>query len=101
MDLTTNGVVITDAIKFVQTNKEKLMTMVDKESEEPDYDDDRVRRKARSGTGEQEKQQIKFFEPPLGYLHNITSYHMISKYSRFIANLDVFISFSCNKAHRL
>jgi hypothetical protein len=26
MDLTTNGVVITDAIKFVQTNKEKLMS---------------------------------------------------------------------------
>ena len=26
MDLTTNGVVITDAIKFVQTNKEKLTT---------------------------------------------------------------------------
>jgi hypothetical protein len=25
MDPTTNGVVITDAIKFVQTNKEKLM----------------------------------------------------------------------------
>jgi predicted transcriptional regulator len=25
MDLTTNGVVITDAIKFVQTNKEKLL----------------------------------------------------------------------------
>ena len=24
MDLTTNGIVITDAIKFVQTNKEKL-----------------------------------------------------------------------------
>ena len=31
MDLTTNGVVITDAIKFVQTNKEKLMS--DKEEE--------------------------------------------------------------------
>ena len=30
MDLTTNGVVITDAIKFVQTNKEKL-TMSTKE----------------------------------------------------------------------
>jgi hypothetical protein len=30
MDLTTNGIVITDAIKFVQTNKEKL-TMSDKE----------------------------------------------------------------------
>jgi hypothetical protein len=45
MDLTTNGVVITDAIKFVQTNKEKL-TMSTKEesgeeSEEPDYDEDR------------------------------------------------------------
>jgi hypothetical protein len=30
MDLTTNGVVITDAIKFVQTNKERL-TMSTKE----------------------------------------------------------------------
>ena len=29
MDLTTNGVVITDAIKFVQTNKEKLMSIED------------------------------------------------------------------------
>ena len=43
MDLTTNGVVITDAIKFVQTNKEKL-TMSTKEensskgSKESDYD---------------------------------------------------------------
>jgi hypothetical protein len=26
MDLTTNGVIITDAIKFVQTNKEKIMS---------------------------------------------------------------------------
>ena len=46
MDLTTNGVVITDAIKFVQTNKEKL-TMSSKEdnnskeSKEPDYDEDK------------------------------------------------------------
>ena len=32
MDLTTNGVVITDAIKFVQTNKEKL-TMSSKEED--------------------------------------------------------------------
>jgi hypothetical protein len=31
MDLTTNGVVITDAIKFVQTNKEKLTTATSKE----------------------------------------------------------------------
>ena len=42
MDLTTNGVVITDAIKFVQTNKEKLMSKEDdKESSEPDYDEDK------------------------------------------------------------
>ena len=43
MDLPTNGVVITDAIKFVQTNKDKL-TMSTKEdngeeSKEPDYND--------------------------------------------------------------
>ena len=39
MDLTTNGVVITDAIKFVQTNKEKLISSKNgEESEEPDYD---------------------------------------------------------------
>jgi hypothetical protein len=46
MDLTTNGVIITDAIKFVQTNKEKL-TMSTKEDngskngKEPDYDEDK------------------------------------------------------------
>ena len=42
MDLTTNGVVITDAIKFVQTNKEKLTmsTYEDKNREEPDYNED-------------------------------------------------------------
>ena len=45
MDLTTNGVVITDAIKFVQTNKEKLSMStkeddrIAKRSNEPDYDD--------------------------------------------------------------
>jgi hypothetical protein len=46
MDLTTNGVVITDAIKFVQTNKEKLTISAkeennEKESKEPDYEDDK------------------------------------------------------------
>ena len=47
MDLTTNGVVITDAIKFVQTNKEKLTTTTistqknkGEESKDPDYDED-------------------------------------------------------------
>ena len=57
MDLTTNGVVITDAIKFVQTNKEKL-TMSnkkeDKESKEPDYDEDKdqLEEKQEEETGE-------------------------------------------------
>jgi predicted transcriptional regulator len=45
MDLTTNGVVITDAIKFVQTNKEKLTVLIKedngKDSKEPDYDVDK------------------------------------------------------------
>ena len=57
MDLTTNGVVITDAIKFVQTNKEKLMSKEDdKESSEPDYDEDKdqLEEKQEEETGEKE-----------------------------------------------
>jgi hypothetical protein len=49
MDLTTNGVVITDAIEFVQTNKERLAMSAkeenEKESKEPDYDEDEVEKK--------------------------------------------------------
>ena len=61
MDLTTNGVVITDAIKFVQTNKEKLMSTKEdkedsgsKESKEPDYDEDKdqLEEKQEEETGE-------------------------------------------------
>jgi hypothetical protein len=60
MDLTTNGVVvITDAIKSVQTNKEKLTIMSakdedDKESKEPDYDedDDQLEEEQEKETGE-------------------------------------------------
>jgi hypothetical protein len=58
MDLTTNGVVITDAIKFVQTNKERLamstMEEDDKETKEPDYDkdEDRLEEKQEQETGE-------------------------------------------------
>jgi Trp repressor protein len=61
MDLTTNGVVITDAIKFVQTNKDKLTTTTaikkgnnDRESEEPDYneDNDQLEEKQEEETGE-------------------------------------------------
>ncbi|MDW0283187.1 MAG: hypothetical protein QN720_11840, partial [Nitrososphaeraceae archaeon] len=59
MDLTTNGVVVTDAIKFVQTNKEKLTmsTVGDnngKESKEPDHDEykDQLEEKQEEKTGE-------------------------------------------------
>ena len=43
MNLTTNGVVITDAIKFVQPNRKKLSTSTKdgKETKEPDYDEDK------------------------------------------------------------
>jgi len=45
MDLTTNGVVITDAIEFLQSNKEKLSMSNkeenSKESKEPDNDEDK------------------------------------------------------------
>src|SRR5918995_904719 len=66
MDLTTNGVVITDAIKFVQTNKEKLTTTMSnkenngaKESKEPDYDEDKdqLEEKQEEGTGELDGKQ--------------------------------------------
>jgi hypothetical protein len=54
MDLTTNGVVITDAIKFVQTNKEKLaMSSKEeengKESKGPDYDEDKDQLEEKQG----------------------------------------------------
>jgi hypothetical protein len=59
MDLTTNCVVITDAIKFVQTNKERLIMSVrednnDKESKEPEYDDvaDQLEEKQEVETGQ-------------------------------------------------
>jgi hypothetical protein len=58
MYLTTNGVVITDAIKFVQTNKEKLTMSTNeedngKESNEPDYEDkDQLEEKQEEETGE-------------------------------------------------
>jgi hypothetical protein len=38
MDLTTNGVVITDAIKFIQTNKEKLTDMSKEDNDSKDKD---------------------------------------------------------------
>jgi hypothetical protein len=62
MDLTTNGVVITDAIKFVQTNKEKLTKSREnrKESNEHGYDEDRdqVEEEQEEETGELDKGEI-------------------------------------------
>lgn len=56
MDLATNDVVITDAIKFIKTNKEKLTSIKkgDKESKELDYDDekDQLEKKLEKETGE-------------------------------------------------
>jgi hypothetical protein len=60
MDITTGGVIITDAIKFVQTNKEKLTTVMStkedsgKEFEEPDYgeDKDQLEEEQEEETGE-------------------------------------------------
>jgi hypothetical protein len=61
VDLTTNGVVITDAIKFVRTNQEKLSISTkedngSKESKEPDYDEDKdqIEEKQEEETGEKE-----------------------------------------------
>jgi DNA-binding transcriptional regulator LsrR (DeoR family) len=57
MDLTTNGVVITDAIKFVQTNKEKLTMSTkeeNKESKEPDYDENKDQLEEEQGEIKQE-----------------------------------------------
>jgi hypothetical protein len=59
MDLTTNGIVITGAIKFVQTNKERLAMSTkedngSKEYKEPDYDEDKdeLKEKQEEETGE-------------------------------------------------
>jgi hypothetical protein len=64
MDLTTNGVVITDAIKFVQTKKEKLTSSREedngnKESGEPDYDEDKdqLEEEQEEQTGEHNEQE--------------------------------------------
>ena len=64
MDLTTNGVVITDAIKFVQTNKDKLNVCKEeengKESKEPDYDEeeDQLEEKQEEETGETDQRDM-------------------------------------------
>jgi hypothetical protein len=61
MDLTTNGIVITDAIKLVQTSKKKLIFKKedDNEFEEPDYgeDKDQLAEKQEEETGELDKQE--------------------------------------------
>jgi hypothetical protein len=67
MDLTTNGVVITDAIKFVQNCKEKLINQStsqkkeddsSKESKEPDYNEDDKDTDLEEEQGEKETGEI-------------------------------------------
>jgi hypothetical protein len=71
MDLTTNGVIVTDAIKFVQTNKEKL-TMSTKE--EHYGEESKLKnlittkiminlKKSKKWKQEKKKQQTRFFKP--------------------------------------
>jgi hypothetical protein len=65
MDLTTNGVVITDAIKFVQTNKENLMSRKrdNKQPNKSDYDEDEdqleEKRDEETETGELNEQETR------------------------------------------
>lgn len=55
MDLTTNGVVIADAIKFVQTNREKITTM---STEEENNGKDQLEKEQEDEAGELSKQEI-------------------------------------------
>jgi hypothetical protein len=61
MDLITYGVVVTDAIKFVHTNKEKLISKEeenDKESKEPGSNEDKDQLGERQEELTQDKQTI-------------------------------------------
>jgi hypothetical protein len=68
MDLTTNGIVITDTIKFLQSNKQKLsMSNKDengKESKEPDNDEDKdqleVEKEGKTGELKEETTDLVF-----------------------------------------
>jgi hypothetical protein len=65
MNLISNGVVITDAIKFVKTNKENptMSTKEDngsKESKEPDYDEDRDQLEEKQEGGLKKKHKSSF-----------------------------------------
>jgi hypothetical protein len=78
MDLTTNGVVITDAIKFVRTNKEKLTMSTEeeengKESREPDYDEDKDGLKEKQEEETREEETInRFFNSGLRFVRIVT-----------------------------
>ena len=58
MDLTTNGVVITDAIKFVQTNRERLsISTKEEKKDETDYDEDKEQLEEKQEVGLDEIKQ--------------------------------------------
>ena len=57
MDLTTNGIVITDAIKFVQTNKEKL-TLFSKEEDNGKESRDLITMRTKKQLEENKKRKL-------------------------------------------
>jgi hypothetical protein len=60
MDLTTNGVVITDAIRFVQTNKEKLgMTTAKEDKESRKFDSDEEKDRLKEEHNEEKTAELK------------------------------------------
>ena len=81
MDLTTNGVVITDAIKFVQTNEKLTMsTKEDKESKNSNYDEDKdqLEEKQEEETGEQRTSNQVFDSRLNLYDSSYLGHHLIS-----------------------
>lgn len=85
LDLRTNGVVITDAIKFIQTNKEKLTmsnkNQDDKECRGPDYGDkdkDQLEEKQEEETGEQRTSNQVFDSRLNLYDSSYLGHHLIS-----------------------
>jgi hypothetical protein len=85
MDLTTNNVIITDAIRSVEINKEKLMSEKedDKESNETDYNEDaESEKKEEEETREIEtttNQPTNFFEIDIRFTSIPSSYFAYSQ----------------------
>jgi hypothetical protein len=58
MDLTTNGVVVTDAIKFIQNSKEKLIAKEEKEKQSKATDKEELEEEQGEEAGEEIDQTV-------------------------------------------